>query len=319
MFMLWRGSCILALIVAIAVPAASASSQVAGRTAGPATGTGSDSQTLARARDLLASSHWRDAEPLVKRYLESHPDESEAHLLMGQILYRQNQPRPSMAEYVKASESIDLSSFDLRIFALDCAAIPDLPEAEKWLRRAIDKDSQDAANWEALGHIQFSSQQYQSAIESMEHALQLAPRNVSAESMIGLAHERLAQLDAAEKSYRMAIQWQAGHPDSDAVPFTGLGRLLIGLDKSEEAIPWLQRAAKAAPQTSEPHELLGLAYSQTGREKEAQGELETAIRLRPDFARLHLMLARAYRSQGAKEKADAELKEYERLKRSATP
>jgi Flp pilus assembly protein TadD len=137
--------------------------------------------------------------------------------------------------------------------------------------------------------------------------------------MIGLAHERLAQLDAAEKSYRMAIQWQAGHPDSDAVPFTGLGRLLIGLDKSEEAIPWLQRAAKAAPQTSEPHELLGLAYSQTGREKEAQGELETAIRLRPDFARLHLMLARAYRSQGAKEKADAELKEYERLKRSATP
>jgi len=279
---------------------------------------GHESETLVRARTLLGSAHWQEAKPLLTTYLEAHPDAGEAHLLMGQILYRQGQPRPSMSEYVKASETVELSAFDLRIFALDCAAIPDLPEAEKWLRRAIDKDSQDAANWEALGHIQFSSQQYQSAIESMEHALQLAPRNVSAESMIGLAHERLAQLDEAETAYRTAIAWQAGQADNDAVPFTGLGRLLIGLDRSEEAIPWLQRATKAAPQTSEPHELLGLAYAQTGRDKEAQSELEEAIRLRPDFARLHLMLARTYRTQGFKDKADAEQKKYERLRRSAT-
>jgi hypothetical protein len=100
----------------------------------PASSQESDSQTLVQARALLGSAHWQDAEPLVKSYLEAHPDAAEAHLLMGQILYRQNQPRPSMAEYVKASETIDLSAFDLRIFALDCAAIPDLPEAEKWLR-----------------------------------------------------------------------------------------------------------------------------------------------------------------------------------------
>jgi len=284
----------------------------------PASSQESDSQTLVQARALLGSAHWQDAEPLVKSYLEAHPDAAEAHLLMGQILYRQNQPRPSMAEYVKASETIDLSAFDLRIFALDCAAIPDLPEAEKWLRRAIEEDSQDAANWEALGHIQFSSQQYQATIESMEQALKLAPRTVSDESMIGLAEERLTHFDAAETSYKTAIQWQAGHPDSDAVPLTGLGRLLIGSDKPQAAIPWLQRAVKAAPQSSEPHEFLGLAYSETGHDKEALSELQTANRLSPNLARLHLMLARMYRSQGDKEHAAVELKEYQRLHRGAT-
>jgi tetratricopeptide (TPR) repeat protein len=294
--------------MAIAFSSISASSQ----------GAGSDSEALVRARALLGSTHWQDAEPLVRTYLETHPDAGEAHLLMGQILYRQNQPRPSMAEYVKASETIDLSAFDLRIFALDCAAIPDLPEAEKWLRRAIDKDGQDAANWEALGHIQFSLQQYQATIESMGHALKLAPRTVSVESMIGLAEERLTHFDEAEASYRTAIQWQAGHADSDAVPLTGLGRLLIGADKPEEAIPWLQRAVKAAPQTSEPHEWLGLAYAGVGRSREALSEVETAIRLSPDLARLHLILARMYRSQGDKEHAEIELKEYQRLHRGAT-
>jgi tetratricopeptide (TPR) repeat protein len=307
-FILWKDGRTIALAAAIASTAMSALSQRAG----------SESGTLVRARMLLASAHWQDAAPLVRTYLEDHPDAGEAHLLMGQILYRQNQPRPSMAEYVKASETIDLSAFDLRIFALDCAAIPDLPEAEKWLRRAIEKDSQDAANWEALGHIQFSSQQYQAAIESLEHALQLAPRSISAESMIGLCHERLTHFDAAEASYRTAIEWQAGHADSDAVPLTGLGRLLIGADKPEEAIPWLQRAVKAAPQTSEPHEVLGLAYSETGRVKEAISELDIAIHISPNVARLHLMLARIYRTQGDKERAESELQQYQKLRRSAT-
>jgi len=136
--------------------------------------------------------------------------------------------------------------------------------------------------------------------------------------MIGLCHERLTHFDAAEASYRTAIEWQAGHADSDAVPLTGLGRLLIGADKPEEAIPWLQRAVKAAPQTSEPHEVLGLAYSETGRVKEAISELDIAIHISPNVARLHLMLARIYRTQGDKERAESELQQYQKLRRSAT-
>lgn len=271
---------------------------------------------LDRARQLLPTEKWAEASPVVKAYIAQHPESADAHALMGLILYRQHQPRASMAEYLLASESADLSAFDLRIFALDCAAIPDLPEAEKWLLRSIEKDSGDPATWEALGHVRFSSQQYETAIEALNHALQLKPRTVSAEALIGLANERLARPEAAEAAYRTAIQWQAGRKEKDSVPFAGLGRVLMDNNKPEDAIPWLQEAARIAPPSSEVHELLGLAYTKTGRQAEAAAELEAAIRLQPESARLHLMLARIYRSLGNKEKADAELKIYANLKGS---
>lgn len=221
-----------------------------------------------------------------------------------------------MAEFLRASETADLTAFDLRIFALDCAAIPDLPEAEKWLERSLAKDDRDAATWEALGHIRYSAQQYEKAIDALEHALQLVPHTVSAEALIGLANERLARPDAAEAAYRQAIEWQSGRKDKDPVPYVGMGRVLLANDQAAEAIPWLQQASGSQQASEEAHELLGLAYSKIGRTAEAATELETAVRIDPGSARLHLMLARVYRSLGAKEKADAEQAQYTKLKES---
>jgi len=268
---------------------------------------------LDRARKLLETLRWEEAAALVRTYLQKHPGESDAHALLGLILYRGRQPRASMAEYVQASKLGDLTAFDLRIFAMDCAAIPDFPEAEKWMMRSLAIDERDAATWEALGHVRFAAQHYEQAIEALEHALQLAPRTVSAESLIGLANERMARLDAAEAAYRTAIQWQTGRAEIDAVPLLGLGRVLMTNNQPEEAIGWLQQAAKATAPPAEVHEVLGLAYSKTARPAMAAEELETAIRLQPQSARLHLMLARVYRSLGKAENADAELKLYSTL------
>jgi Flp pilus assembly protein TadD len=164
-----------------------------------------------------------------------------------------------------------------------------------------------------LGHVRIAEQQFEAANEALERALQLAPLKVSAESLIGLANERLSRPDVAEAAYRTAIQWQADRAEKDAVPFIGLGRVLIGNNQPEAAISWLQQAERIPPPSSEQHELLGLAYSKTGRQPEAAAELKIAIRLQPEEARLHLMLARVYRSLGEPEKADAELKLYSAL------
>jgi tetratricopeptide (TPR) repeat protein len=223
-----------------------------------------------------------------------------------------------MEEFLQESKSQDLSAVDLRIFALDCAAINDFPGADQWLKRSIEKDDRNAASWEALGHVRIAEQQYEAAIEALEHALQLAPLTVSAESLIGLANERLSRPDVAEAAYRTAIQWQVGRAEKDAIPFIGLGRVLIGNNQSDAAISWLQQAAKIPPPSTEQHELLGQAYSKAGRQPEAAAELEMAIRLQPERARLHLMLARVYRSLGASKKADIELKLYSALSGNGT-
>ena len=309
------GGCSLVMSVLTIMAANSLASQVPSITP---TATGQREQAhavipLDHARELLNTEHWQDAAPVVKAYFVAHPDSGEAHALMGLILYREHQPRASMAEYLQASQSTDLSAFDLRIFAMDCAAIPDFPEAEKWLLRSLEKDNRDAATWEALGHVRFSSQHYEEAIDALQHTLQLTPRMVSAETLIGLANERLARLDVAETAYRTAIQWQTDGKGQDAVPFIALGRVLLVNNQPADAISWLQQAEKIAPTSSEAHEQLGLAFAKTGHTPEAAQELETAIRLQPDSARLHLMLARTYRSLGEKEKADREFEQYAKL------
>lgn len=224
-----------------------------------------------------------------------------------------------MAEYVSASQTADLSAFDLRIFALDCAAIPDFPEAEKWLVRSIAKDDRDAATWEALGHVRFAQQHYQDAIDALEHALTIAPHSVSAETLIGLSNERLARLDVAQAAYRQASDWQVDSKEKDPVPLIGMGRILLANDRAEEAIPWLQQAVTNLHATAEAHELLGLAYQKTGHPVDAVKELQAAIQMNPEDARLHLMLARVYRIVGQQEKADHEQAEYSRLKEGSTP
>ncbi|HVZ82149.1 MAG TPA: tetratricopeptide repeat protein [Terracidiphilus sp.] len=278
--------------------------------------TKSTANELEHARRLLDTAQWRDAEGLVKTYLDTHSESADGHALMGLILYREHQPRASMAEYLRASESADLTAFDLRIFALDCAAIPDLPEAERWLERSLQKDERDPATWEALGHVRFAAQKYEGAIDALHHALQLAPHTISSETLIGVANERLAKPDAAEAAYKTAIAWQAGLKIKDPVPYIGMGRVLLANNQTADAIPYLQQAVKAPQAPSEAHELLGLAYSRTSRNAEAAAEIEKAIQLDPQTARLHLMLARVYRSLGEKDKADAEQTQYAALKAS---
>jgi len=274
---------------------------------------------LERARSVLATPQWKDAEGMVRDFLKQNPDSADAHALMGLILYRLHQPRASMAELVTASQTADLSAFDLRIFALDCAAIPDFPEAEKWLVRSIAKDDHDAASWEALGHVRFAQQHYQDAIDALEHALVLAPHSVSTETLIGLSQERLAHLDAAQAAYRQAIEWQVESKAKDPVPLVGMGRVLLANNQAAEAIPWLQQAAAAPQASAEAHALLGLAYQKTERPADAVRELQAAIQLDPANARLHLMLARAYRAAGDADKAAHEQAEYSRLNESGTP
>lgn len=269
---------------------------------------------LTQARRLLDTPNWKDAEPLVRSELDKNAESLEARTLLGLILYRKHQPRASMAEYVEASRLGDLSAYDLRIFALDCAAIPDLSEAEKWLVRAIAKDDKDGANWEALGHVRFAQQQYKGAIDALTRMLELAPHTVSAQSLMGLSYERMAQLDEAQAAYKLAIEWQGESRQKDPIPFVGMGRVLLAKGENIEAIPWLQQAVVAHEPAAEAYELLGLAYSRTGRNAEAAAQLEMAVRLDPSSARLHLMLARVYRAMGAEAKAEAEQAEYTRLK-----
>jgi Flp pilus assembly protein TadD len=141
---------------------------------------------------------------------------------------------------------------------------------------------------------------------------------VFASNGLGGAYERTFRNDQALAAYRNAVAWQSGKAIQDPTSFLNLGRLLLKLDKIEEALEFLTRAVELGPEHALIHEQLGRAHSYAGDLEAAEKEIEKAILLNPEDAHLHYVLAQLYRRLGMPDKADRELEQYQLLQKPST-
>jgi tetratricopeptide (TPR) repeat protein len=88
-----------------------------------------------------------------------------------------------------------------------------------------------------------------------------------------------------------AAEQAAAQGRGDAGGCLGLGRLLLGLGRYEEAELWLARAARLAPDDAEIQEYLGLARAVAGRMAAALEAARRAVTLAPESPRAHTFLA----------------------------
>jgi tetratricopeptide (TPR) repeat protein len=271
-----------------------------------------DESLLSRAAEQARRKSWSQAEAMTRRYLRTRADSGDGRALLGYILFNQQRWKESMAEYVEAATYRNLSPSELKTFALDCAQLKLFSDADKWLTRSLDMNSQDAKGWEVLGHFKFEEQRYEEAIMAFRRSLALAPRVVSAETGVGLSCELLSRLDEAKRAYKTAISWEAPKP-RDPTPYHGLGRVLLKQNKPAEALPLLLQAVQLGPGVAQAHEELGKAYSSLNQLPAAQKEIERAVQLAPTVARLHYKLGQLYRKAGLMDKAKAELDAYAAL------
>ena len=61
----------------------------------------------------------------------------------------------------------------------------------------------------------------------------------------------------------------------------GVGQAYVVLDRSEDALPWLQRSIAVTPGTGRTHFLLAAAYQRLGRFDEARAAVAAGMKLRP--------------------------------------
>jgi beta-barrel assembly-enhancing protease len=93
----------------------------------------------------------------------------------------------------------------------------------------------------------------------------------------------------------------------------GLGRLCLRQGKVDEAIQYLQDAARRQADSTFILSTLGSAYIQQGRLKEAQKVLQSALVLDPKAAIVHFRLALVLKDLGQKEEALQHLQQIEEL------
>jgi Flp pilus assembly protein TadD len=290
--------------------------------------------SLVEAESLLKKGLLPDAERAVRHHLEAHGNSAEDHFLLGYILFREIQAgatgetmsegiknldarpadaktrdekaRESLAEFTAGAKYHDPNAFDLKIVALDYVLLGDYVDADKWLTRSVEWNSQDTDAWYYLGRTRYNENKFADAVSAFQQCLKLSPGNAKVEDNLGLALAGLGRDEEATAAYKQAMDWQSRSTFKDSGPYIDLGSLLLDESRPEEAVPYLVQAIELSPRDSRAHELLGKAYTRMDQLPRAQTELEKATELAPQSANLHCMLAPVYRKQGIADKAKAE-------------
>ena len=260
---------------------------------------------LGQARSLLSSGKLSDSEASLRSYLITDPSSAEAHFLLGYVLFREQKPKDSLAEFTAGAKFRRPHADEFRIVASDYIALSDFGDADKWFSAVVAEKPDDADAWYLLGRTKFNENNFAEAIPCFERALALRPRNVEAENNLGLAWQAINDLEKAQTAFQAAIEWEGNSP-TDAQPFLNLGTLLADQNRFDNAIPHLAKAAQLSPDNPRIHEVLGQVYTAQHDLPKAQNELERAIELAPNTSALHFKLGQIYRKEGLSDRAQSE-------------
>lgn len=163
--------------------------------------------------------------------------------------------------------------------------------------------------FEIQGRYAEAVAEYRKAIEKAPNTLNLHYR--LARALLMESHEPAA-LEAAREEFEAEL---ALNPN-DAVAHYQIAQILEAQQKSEEAIPNLERAIELDPDFPEALIALGRSRLAANRHDEAITLLEKAVQLTPQSESAHYALMLAYRNAGRREDAQRQSQRLNELQKS---
>jgi tetratricopeptide (TPR) repeat protein len=278
---------------------------------------GATDALLYQAKSLVHLQDFPGAEKVLRSYVSSHPNSSDAFYMLGFVLSRQNRPAESLATYTKAAAITTPTADDLKVVGLDYVLLDDYPDAIKWLEKATSMDPRNVDAWYSLGRAYYTVARLDEARKTFQAVLDLDPRNVKAENNLGLIHESSGEPAAAIEAYRRAIEWQEDSLHPNEQPYVNLGNILMEQGQTKEALAPLEKAVALAPDNAYCRLTLGVYYHKIGRLQDAELQLERATQLDPENAVAHYQLGRLYKDMHAMDRAQAEFERTAEIKSHA--
>jgi tetratricopeptide (TPR) repeat protein len=183
------------------------------------------------------------------------------------------------------------------------------------LERLTKEFPNNALYWYWLARIDYDANKYDQAVIKLNKVIALDPTMMRAYDNLGLCYDHLSNPEAAQKSYRKAIELNRAQANPSAWPQVNLAGLLIGKNELEEARKLLVEALRYDPKLPQAHYNLGQILEKQGKPAEAIAALNQAIILDPNYPEPHYTLSRIYQKQGDQEKAQRALEMFKKLKK----
>ena len=149
---------------------------------------------LLEAQRLADLGKLSDAENAVRQYLGTNASSADAHYLLSYILFREQNPKASIAEYTEAARYRAPGALDLEVIGCDYLQLEDYAAADQWLTKSVGLNPQNAAAQYFLGRAKYNEKRFEEAVAAAStECLKLDPNNIKAADNLGHFLRRTGQ------------------------------------------------------------------------------------------------------------------------------
>ena len=179
----------------------------------------------------------------------------------------------------------------------------DLERADQIAFALTQADPNNASAHSLLANVNEARSRHQDAVNEIDKAIALQPRNPAFHLTRGLFQSDAENLDGAEKSFQKAIDLDLNYAD----PILGLARIYLKQGRTADAEKYFQRVIAVAPQDPQSRLELARMYLGEHRRDMAEKVLIQAQRDLPNDPNAYLQLPEFYADFGENDKALAQL------------
>ena len=228
-----------------------------------------------------------EAERLAKETLQKDPNNIEGHILLGSVLFAQNQKDKALAELNHAIE-LDPKRIESHLsLARFYVATNDKTKAEELFRKAISIDNNSVLAHTEYGKFLVQASRPAEAEAELKKAVELAPADRNAKFMLASFYLVNKQLDKAEEAYKALAELEKDKPESQAV----LADFYSSINRMDDAVRTYQAILAKSPDFSQGRYRLGEILLMRGDTQGATAQIDAA--LKKDQHDRHALLLRA--------------------------
>jgi Flp pilus assembly protein TadD len=245
------------------------------------------------AQESVAEKDWDTAADEFRRAVELEPRNPRLRVELAESLSAAQDFPAAIAAFNEALQLDPRNEAAVLGLAEAYRCVFNYDETRKFLERAKQDHPSSSAPRIALGRLEMELHHYDRAIEELQGAIKLAPRDVDARSELAAAYhakgdlpQTLAQLDIAlqrdpanaAESIQKALAARPYNPDYLYL----WGKILVKENRGEEALQAFEKITQVNPKESDAFFEIGAIHQQKGDRTQARQAYKKAVDLSPD-------------------------------------
>jgi tetratricopeptide (TPR) repeat protein len=218
----------------------------------------------------------RRREQLVRRAVETNPDDPDVVYEMGSLLQQLRRPQEAIEYFTRHLDMVEDDQQTLVQIGKCYTDMGRLEDADAALRRALALGD-DAVGSYNLGVVLEERGRDGEAEREYRRAVDLGPGLANARNNLGGLLARTGRRAEAKQFLDESIRLDPTSPDA----YTNMSALLLNEGAFAEAARFARLALEANPRHADAHVNLGVALAQSGDLDGARRELQEALKINP--------------------------------------